>query len=128
MDGDENVTATMPTSTLNPKTISLIKILAGSLGAMVIITLVLAIVIVVVVIWGLKMRQRRRVQRDLVLRTKHDIFEGVSNAMSCETAGDGSVPMHNVIDSSSPEHVGASYEGSDGNDQFASHSTEVTLS
>ena len=76
----------------------LVRILSGTLISMVVLILVLAVTTVVVTIWGCRMRRRRRIQRDLVERTKHDIFEGVPNVISGEDSVDGgSIPTHTVI-------------------------------
>ena len=109
-NASNTTTETKPGSMVSPRAVRLIQILAGSLGATVLLTIALAAVVVVMVIWGVRTKRRRRVERDLVLRTKHDIFEGVSNAVSCETDHGREMAMHNVIDSSPERTVNVSSE------------------
>lgn len=109
--GNSTDDSTDPTP--DPRIVKLIEILAGSLVAALVLALGLAIVVIILVVRGVRLRQRRREQRDVVLRMKHDIFEGVSNAIvTSEGAGDGDVPVHNVIDSSPERTVECSNEDS----------------
>lgn len=77
-----------------------IAILLGTLAAMFVVVLSLSTITSLVVVWGCKISRRRRIERDLVLRTKHDIFEGVPNFTTSGSSGEN--PFHNVLDSSSP--------------------------
>ena len=102
-------TAAMPSTTPTPpndnsSSRKLIGALVGSLTGMFVIVIVLAAVTVGSVVWGWKMSSRRREQMDLVLRTKHDIFEGVPNVSRGRSVSGGSSedPQHNVLDSASP--------------------------
>lgn len=88
------------------KAVQLIHILVGTLVAMFVLSVVMCVVIVAMVIWGCKVARHRREQRELVLRTKHVIFEGISNAISTENIVGNPMhtpmhnPMHKVLDSS----------------------------
>ena len=77
-----------------------IAILVGTLAAMCVVVLSLAAVTTLAIVWGFKMSRRRREERELVLRTKHDIFEGVPNYTQPDSPHED--PFHNVLDSASP--------------------------
>lgn len=107
---------TMEMTTPKPEHNRLVKILSGTLLSLVALSVALVGIAVVSVLWGCKMKRRRRIQRELVERTQHDIFEGVPNAISGsgsaaddtkpEAAADGAgagadgpipIPTHTVI-------------------------------
>lgn len=75
----------------------LIGIVIGTLVGTFVLVFGLGVATVLAVVWGCKIKRRRRIQRDLVLRTKHDIFEGVPNYIASESTSD-----RNVSDSPSP--------------------------
>lgn len=103
-----NVTTASSDASSQPdtKAVQLIHILVGTLVAMFVLSVVMCVVIVAMVIWGCKVARHRREQRELVLRTKHVIFEGISNAISTENIVGNPMhtpmhnPMHKVLDSS----------------------------
>lgn len=107
--GDNEATPTRapkpPGKDSNSASRQLIAILLGTLAAMFIVVVILGVVTALAVLWGLKMNRRRRIERDLVLRTKHDIFEGIPNVIASESTDD--CPLH-VLDSSSPIPDGSS--------------------
>lgn len=89
---------------------------------MFIVILLLALVIVLVIVWSCKTSHRRREERELVLRTKHDIFEGVPNLGLCgDTNTTGGAPVHNVLNSSPTVERSIELKPSEGN-------TELNLS
>lgn len=101
---------------------SVIGILLGTLAAMFVIVVALSAVAALAVVWGCKMSRRRREERELVLRTKHDIFEGVPNYTQPDSPQED--PFHNVLNSASP----TSLEGSEGcSFRVGSAATETTL-
>lgn len=65
-------------------TAGLANILAGATIAMVVMIVVFVVIIVLLVVLVCKVSRRRRLERDLVLRTKQDIFEGVPNAFTSD--------------------------------------------
>ncbi len=79
------------------RTTKLIKILVGTLAALAGIIFILTVVVTLTVIWGCQMNRRRREERDLVMRTKQDIFEGVPNLATDSLPNS---PIHNKVDTS----------------------------
>ena len=79
-----------------------IKILVGSLAAVTVLMITFCILSALMVAWGCHMKKHRNEQRELVLRTKQDIFEGVSNAASIIASHDVDLklPVHNTINTS----------------------------
>lgn len=82
----------------------LVGILVGTLVAMTTITMAFGVVVTLAIILGCKLQKRRREMRDLVERTKHDIFEGTGgmrNATPCDSELDDlNGSMHNVLNTS----------------------------
>lgn len=99
----------------------LIGIIFGTLTALLLLALIAGVAIALALVWACKTRRRRRIERDLVLRTKHDIFEGVPNYVASESGEED--PFHNVLDASSPIPDG----GGSGTFELAAGPTESTL-
>lgn len=89
-------------NTENAATERFIKILVGSLAAVTVLMITFCILSALMVAWGCHMKKHRNEQRELVLRTKQDIFEGVSNAASIIASHDVDLklPVHNTINTS----------------------------
>jgi hypothetical protein len=80
-----------------------ITILLGTLVTLFVLVICLISIATIATLWGCKMNHRRRMERELVLRTKHDIFEGVPNAVLVATESSCKDPTYNVSDSNSTE-------------------------
>lgn len=87
-----------PTKKPGFSTRKIVGILVGTVGSLIVLVLALGAVSTITVICLIKMSRRRREDLDLVLRTKHDIFEGVPNVATSDCVE--ADPCHNVLDSS----------------------------
>ena len=62
----------------------LVKILSGTLIATIVVILAFIVLVIVLIFAVVKINRRRKLERELVLRTKQDIFEGVPNGITSD--------------------------------------------
>ena len=70
------------------------EILAGTLIAMIVVVLGFIVVVVVLILVLVKVNRRRKMDRELVLRTKQDIFEGIPSGVTPDELS--SISKYNV--------------------------------
>ena len=69
----------------------LISLFVGILLGVTVVLASCSVLTAVAIFWGYKIKKRRQRDRDLVVRTKKDIFEGVPNVITSE--GDVSINL-----------------------------------
>ncbi len=72
----------------------IVDILASTLVTLIVIVIIFIAVIIILIVVVVKVNRRRKVERDLVLRTKQDIFEGVPSGVTQEEMS--SITKYNV--------------------------------
>jgi len=94
MSRDHKTQPTTSSTSSSSQPQKLVEILAGTLIAMVIIILGFLVAVIVLILVLVKINRRRKLDRELVTRTKQDIFEGVPSGVTPEEMS--SISKYNV--------------------------------